>query len=242
MPVQASSEYLPDHGPVYSSTSASLLHSPLYHPTKHEAIGVLWKTIVWSYLITSSVTNFKMLNDILSHLYGPSAPQYNSNILCCGKLCGVGWRIANKITTQYCSLLQNMNQTQAQWLLSLPPTWTLSKHCILLTECTCFLLTGFFRTINDFPNDIKRMVFVIRTASSCDWDPYLLNTTESNLALQGVNHVTVCLSVIVLQLFIHQFMSNRPTIGSHTAHILRYNTPLQKCLTILLRPVASILI
>ena len=120
MPVQASSEYLPDHGPVYSSTSASLLHSPLYHPTTREVIRFFWNTIVWSYLITSRVTNFKMLNDILSHLYGPSAAQYNSNILCCGKLCGVGWRIANKITTQYCSLLQNMNQTQAQfsWLFS----------------------------------------------------------------------------------------------------------------------------
>jgi len=32
MPVQASSEYLPGHGPVHSSTSASLLNSPIYIP------------------------------------------------------------------------------------------------------------------------------------------------------------------------------------------------------------------
>jgi hypothetical protein len=174
------------------STSASVLHCPLYHPTTYGVIGFFYNTVVWSHLITSRVTNFKLLNEILSHFYGPTARQYNSNCLCCGKPYGVGWRIANKITTQYCSLLQNMNQTQPQWLLYLPPTWTLSKQCTLLKECICFSLTGFFRTINDFPNDINRLVFVIGTPSSCNWDPYLLNITEPNIALQGVNHPTVC--------------------------------------------------
>jgi len=161
-----------------------------------------------------------MLNDILSHFYGPSAPQYNSNILCCGNPCGDGWRIANKITTKYCSLLKNTNKIQAQCLLYLSPTWTLSSNCIFSQNAIVFRWQVFLRTINDLPNDINRLVFVIGTPSCCDWDPYLLSTTESNLALQGVNHESVCLYVIVLQLFIqHQFTSNCLTIGRHTAHI-----------------------
>jgi hypothetical protein len=87
------------------------------------------------------------------------------------------------------------------------------------------------------------LVFVIGTPCSCDQDPYLLNTIESNLALQGANNETVCLSVMVLLLFIqHQFTSNPLTIGRHAVHILIYNTPLPQRLIILLRPVAWILI
>jgi len=74
IPLHATSEYLPDYGPLYSSTSAIVLHSPLYYPTTHGVIDFFYNTIVWSYLITSRVSNFKLLNDILSHFFWAHRP------------------------------------------------------------------------------------------------------------------------------------------------------------------------